>query len=484
MSKVYYEYQQTYGDMSSNPMVSRIYTLFPKDDTIYGFDDKPYNYVYKSIDTSNVWYYAEQSAIRDSETEIRIGYANGGSKRVSIYYAVDSGSEWDNVMHQNFQPATLGTLNGKYRIISNRVTNYKKVFTYRWLSFGSGDNNFVPIITDFTIGNNLYKGFVITGSVYSLTYEGAKIKLIRENGTVESYTVIDFASVYNNSIIEFANTDMPKDLADWFLSFIEPVYPYTYTVKDYTGEITLGEITESPPMSKALLTVIGDHKTLTLTGINGVEYPIKWSSGPMEGKQFIGLANNPNSNKVSIPINISLDVSFADNITWYEGYGKYNPPGTTFDINLYQNHAEANRVNKEQLLVGVGTLSGALREECSMITPSITYQSSEVPTFNYVYIPVFNRYYFVTSLTSVSKNMWRMELKCDVLMSYKDKILALHGLIGRQENDFNDFLIDDKIITEKDSIVEVLNPISSDPGPFDTRKGFGDYIYALTVIGG
>lgn len=159
-------------------------------------------------------------------------------------------------------------------------------------------------------------------------------------------------------------------------------------------------------------------------------------------------------------------------------------PEGSFDIELYQNHAESNRVNKEQLLVSVGTLSGALREECSMLTPSITYQSAEVPTFNYVYIPVFNRYYFVTSLTSVSKNMWRMELKCDVLMSYKEQILSLHGVIGRQENDFNDFLIDDKITTQKDSIVEFFNPISSDPTPFDTRKGFNDYIYALTVIGG
>lgn len=483
MSKVYYKYQQTFGEMASNPMVSRIYTLFPNGNTVYGFDDKPYNYVYRRVETGE-WYYADQSAISDSETRIGIGYNSGAYPRISIYYAVDNGSQWDNFMRTYFQPATLGTLNGKYRIISNRVTNYEDVFTDRWTSTGSYDNNFVPIITDFTIGNTLYKGFVIIGSFNSLTYVGNKIKLIRENGTVESYTVIDFASVYNNSIIEFANTEMPKNLVDWFLSFIEPVYPYTYTIKDYTGEITLGEITESPPMSKALLTVIGNHKTLTLTGINGVEYPIKWSSEPMEGKQFTGLANTPKSNKISIPINTPLDVSFADNITWYEGYGKYQPPGTTFDINLYQNHAESNRVNKEQLLVSVGTLSGALREECSMLTPSITYQSSEVPTFNYVYIPVFNRYYFVTHLSSVSKNVWRMELKCDVLMSYKEQILSLHGVIGRQENDFNDFLIDDKIITQKDSIVEVLNPVSSDPTPFDTRKGFTDYIYALTVIGG
>ena len=482
MSKLYYKYRIIDTDLPSNPTVSRIYTLFQKGDTIYGFDDKPYNFVFKVKSGLDGWCYANQSDILDSETRIDIGFSgNVGTQRKSLYYAVDSGSQWDNFMHSYGDPVTLGPLNGKYRIISSKISDYKDTVQTGYVA----GLNFVPVITDFIIGSTLYKGFIITGTIERYTkYTGDHINLIRENGTVESYTMASFGSVYNNSIIEFANTEIPETLANWFLSFLDVVYPYTYTVKDYTGEITLSEITESPPMSKALLTVIGNQKTLTLTGINGMEYPIKWSSEPIEGKQFTGLANSPKSNKISIPINTPLDVSFADNITWYEGYGKYQPPATTFDINLYQNHAESNRVNKEQLLVSVGTLSGALREECSMLTPSITYQSSDVPTFNYVYIPIFNRYYFVTSLASVSKNMWRMELKCDVLMSYKEQILSLHGVIGRQENDFNDFLIDDKIITQKDSIVEVLNPSSSDPTPFDTRKGFDDYIYALTVIGG
>ena len=159
-------------------------------------------------------------------------------------------------------------------------------------------------------------------------------------------------------------------------------------------------------------------------------------------------------------------------------------PEGSFEIELYQNSAEVNRVDKREYLVGVGGLSGVLREECSMLTPSIVYQSSNVPSFNYVFIPIFNRYYYVTSLSSVSKNLWRMELNCDVLMTYKEQIFLLQGVIGRQENDFNDFLIDDKIPTQKDAIVEVLNPISSTLTPFDTRKSFNDHIYALTVIGG
>lgn len=152
---------------------------------------------------------------------------------------------------------------------------------------------------------------------------------------------------------------------------------------------------------------------------------------------------------------------------------------TSFDIEIYQNSAEVNRVDKTGYLTNVGTLSGALRDECSMLAPSIVYQSESVPTFNYVYIPIFNRYYFVTSLSSVSKNVWRMELNCDVLMSYKNEILLLHGVIGRQENDFNPLLIDDELPTQNNPIVEVIDIPSN---TFNTQSSAG-HNFLLTVIG-
>lgn len=152
-----------------------------------------------------------------------------------------------------------------------------------------------------------------------------------------------------------------------------------------------------------------------------------------------------------------------------------------FDIELYKNSAEVNRVDKTDYLTGVGTLSGALREECSMLTPSIVYQSEDVPTFNYVYIPIFNRYYYVTSLSSVSKNVWRMELNCDVLMTYKEQIFLLQGVIGRQETDFNPLLVDNELPTQNNPIIEVID-IPSDA--FNTqKKGTGIYNFLLTVVG-
>lgn len=306
---------------------------------------------------------------------------------------------------------------------------------------------------------------------------------ISNTGEYEALTYItDNYSQYVDTSIDFGETpqEVPKIFKEWVESNFTPIFPYTYTVKDNGGNIILAQLTESPSMNKALLSVIGNQKTLTLTGVNGVEYTLTWESNTPEGKQFLGLSNSPESNRVIVPTGAETFVSWLGDITLYESYGTYRPPATTFDINLYQNSAEVNRVDKTDYLTGVGTLSGALREECSMLTPSIVYQSSDVPTFNYVYIPIFNRYYYVTSLSSVNKNVWRMELNCDVLMTYKEQILLLQGVIGRQENDYNPLLVDTELPTQNNPIVEVID-IPSDA--FNTQTSDTGHNFLLTVIG-
>ena len=123
-------------------------------------------------------------------------------------------------------------------------------------------------------------------------------------------------------------------------------------------------------------------------------------------------------------------------------------PSPVFSIILYQNKAEENRVNKTDYLTTVATLNGALRDACSVITPSIVIEMSSFPTFNYVGIPTFNRYYFVQNITSITKNLWRIDLRADVLMTYKTGINALHAITARQEFDFNNLLTDNEMPVE------------------------------------
>lgn len=257
--------------------------------------------------------------------------------------------------------------------------------------------------------------------------------------------------------------------------FVE--YSIDYTFKDNDGN-TLAELTDKLPVSAVNISSAGNDVSVTLTYIDSTTDTVLYTLPPVENVRFFGLSDVPNSKRAML-VEGDNSISIYNDITFYPAYIRYVVPSTTFNIELYQNSAEVNRVDKEEYLTPVGSLIGALREECSMLTPSIVYQSESVPTFNYVYIPIFNRYYFVTSLSSVSKNIWRMELNCDVLMTYKNEILLLKGVIGRQEIYFNPLLVDNELPTQNNPIVEIID-IPSDA--FNTQAS-AEHNFLLTVIG-
>lgn len=143
---------------------------------------------------------------------------------------------------------------------------------------------------------------------------------------------------------------------------------------------------------------------------------------------------------------------------------------TDFLLELYQNSAEPNRLDKTNYLTSVGTLSGTLKDETSMVTPEIIIESSNVPNFNYAYIAKFNRYYFVTEITSVRNNLWRVKLSCDALMSYKNKIELLTPLVERQENEYDNLLFDPLVPIDSDNTYEYADVTPSEST--DYRKLF------------
>ena len=144
-------------------------------------------------------------------------------------------------------------------------------------------------------------------------------------------------------------------------------------------------------------------------------------------------------------------------------------------ISLYQNLSETNAVNKNLLFV-VSAI-GNLRKGTSILTPvielqsdfniqysaevvdednddvidgdgvDVVYQTEPLPIVdvNYIYIEEFNRYYFVDNINVELTNYFIFYLRCDVLMSYKNKVLDLNAFITRNEFTYNDLLKDDRI---------------------------------------
>lgn len=168
----------------------------------------------------------------------------------------------------------------------------------------------------------------------------------------------------------------------------------------------------------------------------------------------------------SLPTNISVsNATYTYNPTT-GAISISNPTGTVtviaigaaegLKIFLYQNTAENNRVDKTAFLTLFEELNGTLREPCSIISPSITVQLTKLPNFNYVYIPIFNRYYYVTNLVFVTNELVNISMRCDVLMSFKQYIYQQEAYVGRQEFDFNVDIIDNKLPVETGTQVKKL----------------------------
>lgn len=145
---------------------------------------------------------------------------------------------------------------------------------------------------------------------------------------------------------------------------------------------------------------------------------------------------------------------------------------------LYQNTAESNVVDKTDYLTSVGTLSGVLRDGTSIVDMALTIEATELPNFNYVHISAFNRYYFVTDIVSVRTNLWEISLHTDVLMSYRTAIKNCTGFIDRNENTFNQLVIDPEIPLRQG---EQVSQYTIDNDVFVDSSSIGQYL--ITGIG-
>lgn len=113
-------------------------------------------------------------------------------------------------------------------------------------------------------------------------------------------------------------------------------------------------------------------------------------------------------------------------------------------VNLMVNMSDKNDVNKNLSTYKMG-INANLKDSTELLTPSLRLSKDngiELDAFNYVYIPDFSRYYYVTNSSKELGGVIQIDCKVDVLMSHKDAIGNLTAIVERQENYFNLFLQD------------------------------------------
>lgn len=163
-------------------------------------------------------------------------------------------------------------------------------------------------------------------------------------------------------------------------------------------------------------------------------------------------------------------------------------------IILYNSSAEKNRVNKGGHLSQIVELEGTLRSGTSLVNPAIVLELHEdrlaklmttpvvddngndvvddngndviasyvnkVLTANYAYIPDFNRYYFVTDIAAVGRNLWMISLAVDVLMTYYCDIMDLSAFVARNEKLYSPFVVDDLTNFRYDKQIAKIYPVN------------------------
>lgn len=101
-------------------------------------------------------------------------------------------------------------------------------------------------------------------------------------------------------------------------------------------------------------------------------------------------------------------------------------------VQLYNYTGEHDTVNKT-----LGTpveVDGKTYQPLNVETPVLTLRAPVPFTFNYVYVPVLKRYYFVTGYTVVANDKVQVNLTCDVLKTYENEILQATGTVTQSEN--------------------------------------------------
>lgn len=228
-----------------------------------------------------------------------------------------------------------------------------------------------------------------------------------------------------------------------------------------------------------------DTVSINITNTNG-RIKIQWIASKSKAEDefnddisFNGFGLNPTT--VLLPLGLTA-YEIPDSMTFY---GIYTAVTDEFTMYFYKSTAEKNRMDKSAYLTEIIQSTGTLRRATSIISPEFEFIYNKVPDFNYVYIPNFNRYYFIDNIVSLRNNVWTLSLSVDVLMSFKEQIKECNGFIARNEFEFNDYLIDNRRSTQV-NVVREIKPFTQSAMSVDMDDGdfphTEDYFYVVQVI--
>ena len=126
-----------------------------------------------------------------------------------------------------------------------------------------------------------------------------------------------------------------------------------------------------------------------------------------------------------------------------------------------------NRKVSKSYTVNSVNVACDIYDSCDLYNPTLIVKSNNVISSNYLYIPNFNRFYFIVNKNLDKAGITIIKCECDVLMSFKTDILNSTQLIIRSADTSNEKVKNSKI-------TDTLRPIA--PLEYDGKvrvTGFG-----------
>lgn len=119
------------------------------------------------------------------------------------------------------------------------------------------------------------------------------------------------------------------------------------------------------------------------------------------------------------------------------------------DIKFYQNVSDKRVITKT--LNSEYTRTGCqLIDESSIINPVFTVDmNAGLYQYNYVYIPYFNRYYYITDISVLDGTRLKISCAVDVLMSFSTEIKECFINSRRNQNNYDMYLPDDRTVESR-----------------------------------
>ena len=102
------------------------------------------------------------------------------------------------------------------------------------------------------------------------------------------------------------------------------------------------------------------------------------------------------------------------------------------EIKLYKTSSPRKKLVKD-LTDGI-TLTGTLRGQSSIMSPSLQIQDIAIIGYNYCYIPDFGRYYYINGINALRANLFELSLGIDVLMTYAKSIRSNAAIVDKVQN--------------------------------------------------